>query len=60
MQVKFTVVVGTARGAFEDIEEAKDEARRLFRMNSPEPVTVLDENGEVVFQVKEVTEDGDV
>lgn len=48
---EFTVVVGTARGAFDDIEEAQQEARRLFRLNAPDPVTILDESGEVVFEI---------
>lgn len=48
---EFTVVVGTARGRFEDIEEAKGEARRLYRLNAPDPVTVLDENGKAVFEI---------
>ena len=49
---EYTVLVGTARGAFDDIEEAKSEARRLFALNCPDPVTILDENGEVVFQIQ--------
>lgn len=57
MGEEYTVVVGTARGAFTDIEEAKDEARRLFAMNSPEPVTVLDKGGHIVFQISQTSED---
>jgi len=48
---EFTVVVGSARGAFDDIDEAKEEARRLYRLNAPDPVTVLDENGEAIFEI---------
>jgi len=48
---EFTVVVGSARGAFDDIEEAQEEARRLFRLNAPDPVTILDENGDMVFEI---------
>ena len=48
---EYTVVVGTARGAFTDIEEAQQEARRLFSLNAPDPVTILNEHGEVVFEI---------
>lgn len=52
---KYTVVVGTARGAFDDFDEAKSEARRLYALNAPDPVTVLDEEGKVMFEIKETT-----
>lgn len=56
---EFTVVVGTARGAYDDIDEAKTEARRLFALNQPDPVTVLDEKGEVVYEIRERSDDDD-
>ena len=56
---EFTVVVGSARGRFEDIEEAKGEARRLWALNCPDPVSILDENGELVFEIRETSEDDD-
>lgn len=54
---EFTVVVGTARGAYDDLDEAKSEARRLYALNAPDPVTVLDEKGDVVFEIRETSED---
>ncbi len=56
---EYTVVVGTARGAFDDIEEAKSEARRLWALNCPDPVSILDGYGELIFEIRETTEDCD-
>jgi hypothetical protein len=52
----FTVVVGTARGGYDDIDEAKAEARRLYALNQPDPVTVLGADGEVIYVIKETTD----
>ena len=46
---KFTVDINGARGAFDKIEEAKNEAIALARMNEPDRVTIEDEQGFPIF-----------
>jgi hypothetical protein len=49
LDAKFTVVIGTARGAFEHEGNAKQEAMDLAYKNRPKEVWIEDEEGEVVF-----------
>jgi len=46
---EFTVVIGTARGAFELVEDAKTEAMKLARLNAPNPVFIEDSGGQVIL-----------
>jgi len=49
MGPKFTVIIGTARGAFDTIEEAKKEAIKLARLNAPENIAIEDIQGYPIF-----------
>lgn len=49
MAVKFTVVVGTARGAFEHEENAKQEAMDLAYKNRPNEVWIENDEGNPIW-----------
>ncbi len=46
---EFTVVVGTARGAFEHLENAKQSAMDLAYKNRPAEVWIEDNGGKLIF-----------
>ena len=49
LDAKFTVVIGTARGAYELEEDAKKTAMDLAYLNTPRECWIEDVNGDTVF-----------
>jgi hypothetical protein len=52
LDAKFTVAVQTARGAYEDLDDAKAKAQALAILNPDVDVTIENEKGKPIFTFK--------